>query len=125
MSTKLKIIIVVASILIVFGVASGLWSNASQTPVQTNAGNMELVKTEQNLKTFTKDELKKFDGQNGNPAYIAVNGKVYDVTKVSAWKGGKHRGYKAGQDLTKIIKRSPHGLRVLNQLTIVGEYIDQ
>lgn len=36
-------------------------------------------------KTFTTEELAAFNGQNGNPAYIAVDGVVYDVTKVSTW----------------------------------------
>lgn len=32
------------------------------------------------MQEFTLEELKKYNGKNGNPAYIAVNGKVYDVT---------------------------------------------
>ena len=32
--------------------------------------------------------------------YIAINGNVYDFSKVKAWAGGKHNGYVAGKDLT-------------------------
>ena len=35
-------------------------------------------------KIFTEKELGKYDGQNGNPAYVAIDGVVYDVTNVSA-----------------------------------------
>jgi predicted heme/steroid binding protein len=35
------------------------------------------------MKTFSKEELAKNNGKNGSPAFIAYNGKVYDVTKRS------------------------------------------
>ena len=81
-----------------------------------------LAQTNQNLKVFTKAELQKYDGQNGRPAYVAVNGKVYDVTNSPAWKGGKHKGNFAGTDLTAAIKNAPHGEAVLKNLTVVGLY---
>ena len=31
-------------------------------------------------KTFTLAQLAQYDGQNGQPAYVAVDGVVYDVT---------------------------------------------
>lgn len=71
-------------------------------------------------KTFTKEELKKFDGQNGNPAYIAIEGKVYDVTNAPRWNEGMHEGVKAGEDLTDKMKNAPHGLSKLEGLTVVG-----
>ena len=51
-----------------------------------------------NEKTFTLDELSKYDGTNGQPAYIAVDGVVYDVT--SNFPNGEHHGCKAGTDST-------------------------
>ncbi|MGE4547308.1 MAG: cytochrome b5 domain-containing protein, partial [Desulfurella sp.] len=29
---------------------------------------------------MTKDELKKYNGENGMPSYVAYKGKVYDVS---------------------------------------------
>ena len=71
-------------------------------------------------KVFTLDELKTYDGLNGNPAYVAVSGIVYDVTNVKGWNNGSHQGMTAGTDLTSEIGNSPHGTSALDGLTIVG-----
>jgi len=76
-------------------------------------------------KVFNQAELAKFDGQNGQPAYVAIAGVVYDVSGVEAWAGGKHHGNLAGQELTSVIDgRSPHGRKVLKNLPVVGKYED-
>lgn len=70
---------------------------------------------------FTIDKLSKYDGKDGNPAYIAVDGVVYDVSNSSRWRNGEHNGYQAGNDLTDEIESiSPHGTRVLNRMPVVG-----
>ncbi len=70
---------------------------------------------------LTIEELAAYDGKNGNPAYVAVNGVIYDVTNVSKWAGGEHNGNSAGQDLTEAIKKSPHGTSKLEGLPVVGK----
>lgn len=72
--------------------------------------------------TLTLEQLAAFDGTNGKPAYIAVDGVIYDVSNNAYWKGGKHNGYTAGKDLTKEIKeKSPHGLKNLERVPVVGQ----
>ena len=71
-------------------------------------------------KVFTLAELKKYNGQNGNPAYVAIDGVVYDVTSVEKWKNGKHQGVSAGNDLSKAIASAPHGKSVLTKLPVIG-----
>ena len=73
-----------------------------------------------NTKTFTLDELAQYDGKNGNDAYVAVDGIVYDVTNAAKWQNGNHYGVQAGTDCTTAISRSPHGSSVLDGLLIVG-----
>ena len=73
---------------------------------------------------LTLEQLKQYDGKNGNPAYVAVDGVIYDLTNVSAWKNGDHHGYTAGNDLTDIIKnKSPHGLKNLEGKPVVGKLV--
>lgn len=73
---------------------------------------------------LTLEELKQYNGQDGQPAYVAVDGVIYDFSDVTAWTGGKHHGNMAGNDLTDIIKnKSPHGLKVLEGKSVVGKLI--
>jgi predicted heme/steroid binding protein len=73
------------------------------------------------VKSFNATTLAAFNGQNGNPAYIAVNGNVYDVTSSDRWRGGSHKGYPAGVDYTNEFARQ-HNLSMLNGFEIVGKY---
>jgi predicted heme/steroid binding protein len=70
---------------------------------------------------FTLEELAKFNGRNGNPAYVAFKGKVYDVSDSSFWLDGDHLGsHQAGKDLTDEIELAPHGPENLDRLKAVG-----
>ena len=69
------------------------------------------------MKQFTKETLSNYDGKNGRPAYIAVNGIVYDVTN------GEHHGIRAGKDVSfDLTNTSPHGEKVLVNANQVGVY---
>ncbi len=85
---------------------------ASPTVQSPASGQLEL----------TIEELAAYDGKNGQPAYIAVDGVIYDVSNDRNWRNGAHEGYTAGKDLTKEIKEaSPHGTSVLNRVPVVGK----
>lgn len=75
-------------------------------------------------KEFTREELQQYNGQNGQPAYVAIEGVVYDVSDKAAWVNGQHHGNFAGKDLTTTLTSvSPHGRRVLENLPVVGKLV--
>jgi len=66
-------------------------------------------------------ELAKNDGKDGRPAYIAVNGKIYDVSSSSRWENGLHPpDHQAGQDLTDELASAPHVRSVIERFPVVG-----
>jgi hydroxylamine dehydrogenase len=71
---------------------------------------------------FHPEDLSKYDGKEGRPAYVLYKNKVYDVSDSSRWQGGSHfRAHVAGQDLTKKIGDAPHGEEVLERFPVVAE----
>lgn len=73
------------------------------------------------MKTFSREELGRYDGRGGRPAYVAFEGKVYDVTGSPTWEGGEHEGvHTAGADLTAALEDAPHGAEVIEGYPVVG-----
>jgi len=74
------------------------------------------------LRKFTIKELEEYDGKNGKPAYVAYQGKVYDLSQSSLWSGGEHMGmHQAGKDITEELELAPHGEEILERVKIVGK----
>lgn len=72
-------------------------------------------------KEFTLEELSNYSGEGGRPAYVAVNGIVYDVSMNTAWGGGTHFGLYSGKDLTGEFSGCHiRNAEVLNSLPKIG-----
>lgn len=69
--------------------------------------------------TFNAETLKAFDGRNGQPAYVAVDGVVYDMSRV--FIDGMHHGFAAGQDQSAAF-HGKHPESYLKNLPVVGTY---
>lgn len=79
--------------------------------------------TPENQATFTLQELSRYDGKGGNPAYVAVNGTVYDVTNNATWAAATHFGLRAGRDLTNEFTSCHAGQPILSKLKVVGKLV--
>lgn len=73
------------------------------------------------MKEFDADELARFNGENGNPIYVAHAGKVYDVSESKLWRNGQHMNrHRSGSDLTSDMQAAPHAIDVLERYPQVG-----
>ena len=89
-----------------------------ETPMETPAEGEEGLE-------LTLEELAEYDGMDGNKAYIAIDGNIYDVTDLPPWSGGVHNDFPAGQDYTEEIRDvSPHGLSPIEDLEPVGTIVE-
>lgn len=82
--------------------------------------------TPQPLTYFTLEQLAQYDGKNGAPAYVAVNGVVYNVSNNRLWAGGNHFwGLSAGRDLSAEFASCHPGAMVLSVLPVVGYMVQE
>ena len=80
----MKILSTIALVLVLAITLVGCQSASDTTSVaDESATAVASTQTE-----FTLEELAAYDGQNGSPAYIAIDGVVYDVTDVPQWTNG-------------------------------------
>ena len=77
------------------------------------------------MEEFTREELSKADGSEGERSLVAVGGKVYDVSSSRMWKGGTHvRAHQAGGELDLQMKTAPQEADVLERFEQVGVVVD-
>jgi predicted heme/steroid binding protein len=77
------------------------------------------------MRRFSKEELARYDGSDGAPAYVACNGEVYDVSNSYHWRHGRHHAmHSAGVDLTDSLRDAPHGAHLLDRVPVIGTLED-
>ena len=73
---------------------------------------------------LTLDELEKYNGKNGNPAYLVFKGVIYDVSDSTWFTDGEHMGiHYCGKDLTEEISQAPHDEDVFSDIKKIGKLI--
>ena len=134
LSAKLTSAFLIAGVLVT-GCASGTPSvtttagtTAGTTTAMTTAAGTTAASQAENTAAgleMTLEELSEFNGKDGKPAYVAVDGIIYDVSDSPAWKDGGHNGFEAGKDLTEPIKNvSPHGVVKLENVPEIGRIVE-
>lgn len=86
-------------------------------------GAAPVLAVQGNPRVFTASELASYNGKNGAPSYVAVNGIVYDVTNEPLWAAGMHFGLNAGLNHTEEFNTC-HKQNVLYNLVEVGRLED-
>jgi len=77
------------------------------------------------MRRLTKEELAQYNGKDGAPAYIAYEGKVYDVSHSFLWQKGRHQVlHTAGIDLSTELDAAPHGADMLERFPVIGMLVD-
>lgn len=77
------------------------------------------------MRQFTEEELARYNGKDGVPAYIAYKGKVYDVTHSFLWRKGRHQVlHEGGEDLTDCLEQAPHGADLLERAPTIGILVE-
>ncbi|MGI6679449.1 MAG: cytochrome b5 domain-containing protein [Dehalobacterium sp.] len=106
------------NILITIVVFLLLTGGCTQQPPEDSTSNLTPLE-------LTLEELLAYNGKEGNPAYVAVDGIIYDVSGSKKWRNGEHNGHTAGQNLTDVIKnKSPHGVSILSRMPVVGKIVE-
>ena len=95
-------------------------------PIEVNGETIDeitglRIAVESGLLLVTLEELAQFNGKDGNFAFVAVDGQIYDVTNEPNWRNGDHNGQQAGQDVSAYITGAPHGKGILERFTVVGK----
>jgi predicted heme/steroid binding protein len=92
--------------------------NISATSITNTVSSVSTFSTN-NLPVYTAKTLAAYNGLNGQPAYAAVDGLVYDFSQL--FRNGNHHGHGAGQDLSSAF-HGQHPNSLLNNYTVVGTY---
>ena len=126
MNFKKKITIKITFLLVLVFISAMLIIACSKEKSSGSTSDTSTSKVaDEDLPVFTAEDLAKYNGKEGQPAYVAYEGKVYDVTNISAWKGGTHqKKFEAGKDYTEILNdQAPHSSDNLTEnAPVVGIY---
>lgn len=93
-----------------------------QSYIDLGMSRIEIVRELLDKSIFTLEQLSLYNGEGGMPAFIAVDGIVYDVTNSDLIKVSPYNQLKLGTDLSQEFKSChDNKYEILNNLTIVGK----
>ncbi len=128
MKKKLLALVILFAIMLVF-VGCSSSSTQPETPeMPMPMQPPESMQPPEGSLNLTLEQLAQYNGQNGEPAYVAVDGIIYDVSSSPYWVNGNHdpcgTDAMAGHDLSELIKQAPAGmLQDLETFPVVGHLV--
>ncbi|MEK6557913.1 MAG: hypothetical protein AABZ14_06400 [Candidatus Margulisiibacteriota bacterium] len=72
---------------------------------------------------FTLKDLSKYNGQDGQLPYVAINGMVYNVVSANGWVNGGYKGYLSGQDINTFPELADSRKQIMQTAPVVGKLI--
>lgn len=122
--TKKFIIAAFIVLLTVFS-ADFIYGFTSAQKTTPSVKGVSLPVEKETAKNLTAVELKKYDGSNPDlPIYIAIDGKIYDVTEGKEYyKTGAQYHYLAGKDSSEVLNKVPGGAVIKRKYPVVGNLI--
>jgi len=120
LASKIFLVSIGLFLLVGFVYVNYFFKNSNNYPTKptVNSSVFPIITTSTG-RVFTALELSKYNGQNGQPAYAAIDGVVYDLSSV--FRRGDHHGYTAGQDLSSAF-HDQHEAQILQRFSVVGTY---
>jgi len=119
-NTGLVIGLVFAGLLVLAGVSVFAFDRTKAS--DSNSSSSEVAKS--TTKEFDSASIADLDGKNGKKCYVAVDGKVYDMSNFSLWRNGVHTNSSGqatcGKDLSSVINKASHGKSKLKIMPQVG-----
>ena len=95
--------------------------NQNQQVIPTMPPSQSQSIPQPNERIFKLEELATYDGKDGRPAYVAVEGTVYDVTNNRTWAAATHFGLVSGKNHTQEFASCHAGQQsILQTLPVVG-----
>jgi predicted heme/steroid binding protein len=121
MSKKWLAILLMLGLTLALLLTGGCSDSGPAAPAEESEGvEEETADDDAEAATFTMEEIAQYDGKDGRPAYIVVDGVVYDVSNVRQWSSGAHFGFEPGADVTEALTAGPHGASQLDNAEVVG-----
>jgi predicted heme/steroid binding protein len=115
------VVSVILGLVLIVGAISWQLNSANEGSGEDAADAAVPIET----RSYTLEELARYDGEDGNECLVAVDGEVYLIEGFYLWKDGEHMPSagraRCGLDLTEVIdEESPHGRSKLQLLKKVG-----
>ena len=118
-ATKFLLVIFYVILVGVFGYWHFFYEMKPVTVNPNTVNSNQAVSSTSTEKVFTAETLRQYNGLNGQPAYSAIDGVVYDFSPI--FRNGDHEGFKAGLDSTSDYYRY-HSASLLKRFEVVGTY---